>query len=105
MAISAKALTEGGLGGSEESGKMSGNFDKFVQGELESFRRTCDADFEKMEILEQVSSRPYHGDPARCLVLMDVVGVQRATPGPDLGLSEVPCCGSLTHCGDDPRVR
>lgn len=79
---------------------MSEDFDKFIQGELESFRRTCDADLDKMEILEQVSSQPYHDDPTRCSVLMDVVGVQRATSGPGLGLFEVSCCGSLTACSE-----
>lgn len=60
MASSAQALAAGGFGGSEECRRIPGDFDRFVQGELESFRRTCDADYEKMEILEQVSSQPYH---------------------------------------------
>lgn len=34
---------------------MPEEFDRFVQDQLESFRRTCDADLEKMETLEQVS--------------------------------------------------
>ncbi|MBE3048754.1 hypothetical protein IMZ48_40890 [Candidatus Bathyarchaeota archaeon] len=33
---------------------MPEEFDSFVQDQLESFRKTCDEDFEKMKTLEQV---------------------------------------------------
>ena len=55
MVASAQKLSSASFDGSDECGKMPDEFDRFVQDQLESFHRMCDADFEKMEDLEQVS--------------------------------------------------
>lgn len=54
LTASAQALASGSLDGSDECRNMSEDFEKFIQEQLETFRQTCEEDFEKMEILEQV---------------------------------------------------
>ena len=87
---------------------MPEELDSFVQDQLESFRKTCDEDFEKMKTLEQVCPLIFDNKPSSVLTM--VTGVQGATPEPGFDLPEVPGCGSLRagprgQYGDSEEVR
>ncbi|SPN97702.1 uncharacterized protein DNG_01215 [Cephalotrichum gorgonifer] len=55
----------------DKGARIPDEFARFVQGELESFRKTCDADLEKMEGLEQEFKEQLQGqlsDYLKCLI-------------------------------------
>jgi hypothetical protein len=58
VASTARALAAGGLDVAQDGGRIPQRFERSAKHELESFRRTCEGDLERMEELEQVRECP-----------------------------------------------